>query len=135
MENNFYTVKLLDLILQPNKDESDMGLFIVMENVESDLKTTMEQFDQVGMTRDHVNKIIYNCVCAVKFIHSANVIHRDIKPANILIDSECRIKICDFGLARSLPESCVGQGSGNTKRMRDSIMKSDVTQDIAQYVM
>jgi mitogen-activated protein kinase 1/3 len=57
----------------------------------------------------------------MKFIHSANVMHRDIKPANILVDQECNIKICDFGLARSLPESLVGKGSGNSKRIRDSI--------------
>ena len=59
-------------------------------------------------------------------MHSANVIHRDLKPANILIDSACRIKLCDFGLSRSLPESCVGKGSGNSKRMRDSILKQRI---------
>jgi mitogen-activated protein kinase 1/3 len=57
----------------------------------------------------------------MKFIHSANVLHRDLKPANILINDDCKILICDFGLARTLPESCIGQGSGNSKRMRDCI--------------
>jgi hypothetical protein len=42
----------------------------------------------------------------------------------LLIDSDCNIKICDYGLSRTLPECCVGQGSGNSKRMRDSILKS-----------
>jgi mitogen-activated protein kinase 1/3 len=35
-------------------------------------------------------------------MHSAKVIHRDIKPANILINEDCSIKICDFGLSRSI---------------------------------
>jgi serine/threonine protein kinase len=35
-------------------------------------------------------------------MHSAKIIHRDIKPANILINEDCSIKICDFGLSRSL---------------------------------
>ena len=41
-------------------------------------------------------------LCAIKFLHSANIIHRDLQPANLLIDSTCSVKICDFGLARSL---------------------------------
>jgi len=30
--------------------------------------------------------------------------------------------ICDYGLARSLPESCIGKGSGDTKRIRQSLL-------------
>eukprot|EP00362_Geleiidae_sp_MMETSP1317_P000414 CAMPEP_0201282814 /NCGR_PEP_ID=MMETSP1317-20130820/6761_1 /ASSEMBLY_ACC=CAM_ASM_000770 /TAXON_ID=187299 /ORGANISM="Undescribed Undescribed, Strain Undescribed" /LENGTH=115 /DNA_ID=CAMNT_0047596835 /DNA_START=426 /DNA_END=773 /DNA_ORIENTATION=+ len=37
-------------------------------------------------------------------MHSANILHRDLKPANILINEDCTVKICDFGLARSIPE-------------------------------
>jgi serine/threonine protein kinase len=37
---------------------------------------------------------------ALKYMHSANVMHRDLKPANILVNSNCDLKICDFGLAR-----------------------------------
>jgi serine/threonine protein kinase len=38
----------------------------------------------------------------VKYLHSANVIHRDLKPANVLVNEDCSVKICDFGLARSI---------------------------------
>jgi len=37
----------------------------------------------------------------VKYIHSAGCLHRDLKPANVLINEDCTIKVCDFGLARS----------------------------------
>jgi mitogen-activated protein kinase 1/3 len=50
----------------------------------------------------HIQTIIYNLLCGIKYMHSARVIHRDIKPANILINEDCTIKICDFGLSRSL---------------------------------
>jgi p38 MAP kinase len=42
----------------------------------------------------------YILKCGLKYIHSAGVVHRDIKPSNILIDEQCGLKICDFGLAR-----------------------------------
>lgn len=35
-------------------------------------------------------------------MHSGDLIHRDLKPSNILINSDCHVKIADFGLARSV---------------------------------
>jgi len=35
------------------------------------------------------------------YIHSANCLHRDLKPGNILINEDCTVRICDFGMARS----------------------------------
>lgn len=46
--------------------------------------------------------MVYNLFCAVKYLHSANTLHRDLKPANILVNEDCSVKICDFGLARSI---------------------------------
>ena len=43
---------------------------------------------------------IYQVLRGLKYIHSANVIHRDLKPRNLLVNSNCDLKICDFGLAR-----------------------------------
>ena len=53
---------------------------------------------------DHIITILYNQICALNYIHSANIIHRDLKPSNFLIDNSCNIKICDFGFARVLPK-------------------------------
>jgi len=44
-------------------------------------------------------------LCGLKYIHSAKVIHRDIKPGNLLLNADCELKICDFGLSRGLVDS------------------------------
>ena len=38
----------------------------------------------------------------MKYMHTANLLHRDLKPSNLLLNSECHMKVADFGLARSL---------------------------------
>lgn len=37
----------------------------------------------------------------LKYLHTADILHRDMKPGNLLVNSNCLLKICDFGLARS----------------------------------
>ena len=42
---------------------------------------------QTLLTEEHVITMLYNQICALNYIHSADVMHRDLKPANFLIDS------------------------------------------------
>ena len=41
----------------------------------------------------------------VHAIHTAHVLHRDLKPGNLLVNKNCDLKICDFGLARAIDPS------------------------------
>ena len=50
----------------------------------------------------HKRYIIYQTLKCIKYMHSAELLHRDLKPSNILLNSECHVKVADFGLARSL---------------------------------
>ena len=54
------------------------------------------------LSDEHYKFIFYQICRAILFLHSANVIHRDLKPSNVLINEDCIIKLCDFGLSRNL---------------------------------
>ena len=50
----------------------------------------------------HKQYIVYQLLKCIKYMHSAELLHRDLKPSNLLLNSECHMKVADFGLARSL---------------------------------
>ena len=59
------------------------------------------------------------------FLHEANVAHRDLKPSNVLIDKHCNVKICDFGLSKTIPASFMGAKAFNTMSIRDKLFQKD----------
>lgn len=62
------------------------------------------------LSDDHCQYFIYQTLRALKAMHSANVLHRDLKPSNLLLNANCDLKVCDFGLARSAAASDDNQG-------------------------
>ena len=106
MLNQANVIRLLE-ILPPVQPACFDDLLIVFEFVETDLQKLIHS-DQ-PFTNDHVQYFLYQLLCGVRYIHSAHIIHRDLKPANVLVNSDCSLKICDFGLARSTggaPDLC-----------------------------
>jgi|TARA_B110001450_G_C17608203_1_gene476078 mitogen-activated protein kinase 1/3 len=82
--------KLLDIITPKNATSEDIDtLFIVMDHVETDLGKVIKSTSQCKLDKHHVRNIVYNLLCALNFLSSANVIHRDIKPGNILMNKYC----------------------------------------------
>ena len=71
-----------------------------MEYAESDLKKIIKS--NINLEMLHIQTIIYNLLCSIKYLHESNVLHRDLKPANVLINEDCTVKLCDYGLARSI---------------------------------
>ncbi|CAL1532156.1 unnamed protein product [Lymnaea stagnalis] len=84
------------------KAENDKDIYLVFEFMETDLHNVIKRGN---ILKDvHKQYVMYQLFKSTKYLHSGNVIHRDLKPSNILLDSECVVKLCDFGLARSLTQ-------------------------------
>jgi serine/threonine protein kinase len=84
-------------MLPPSRREF-RDIYIVFELMESDLHQVIKANDD--LTPEHHQFFFYQLLRGMKYIHAANVFHRDLKPRNILANADCKLKICDFGLAR-----------------------------------
>ncbi|CAK88232.1 unnamed protein product (macronuclear) [Paramecium tetraurelia] len=87
-------------ILEPQDPKSFDTIYVVMEYAQSDLKKLFKS--PIHLQFLHIQTIVYNICVGLKYLHSAKVLHRDLKPANVLLNEDCTVKICDFGLARSV---------------------------------
>ena len=100
MDANYHVTKLMRVIIPPCAEKKLDHIFLVMENGGVDLHKTLESADAVDFTEKDATRIIYQLLCSLNFLHSANLIHRDIKPQNILVDEDMNLKLCDLGLTR-----------------------------------
>uniref|UniRef100_A0A8D2JCJ6 mitogen-activated protein kinase n=1 Tax=Varanus komodoensis TaxID=61221 RepID=A0A8D2JCJ6_VARKO len=72
--------------------------YVITELMQSDLHKVI--VSPQPLSADHIKVFLYQILRGLKYLHSAGVLHRDIKPGNLLVNSNCVLKICDFGLAR-----------------------------------
>lgn len=87
-------------VLPPSSVNLMDDVYIVMELMESDMHHII--MSPQHLSEDHVKLFLYQILRGVKYLHSAGIIHRDLKPGNLLVNSNCLLKICDFGFARGI---------------------------------
>lgn len=88
-------------LLNVMKAENNSDIYLIFEYMETDLHAVI----RANILEDiHKQYIIYQLLKSLKYMHSGNVIHRDLKPSNILLNSDCLVKVADFGLARSIKQ-------------------------------
>lgn len=95
-------IRIKDIIRPPEKDKFK-DVYIAYELMDTDLHQIICSSQK--LTEDHCQYFLYQLLRGLKYIHSANVLHRDLKPSNLLLNANCDLKICDFGLARTTSES------------------------------
>ncbi len=102
-------VRLYDVFIPERRPHSQMfdSICLAFERAETSVDKLIKS--PLILKPENVRLIIYNILVGLNYIHSAGVMHRDIKPGNILINSDCSIRICDFGLARTFRASGTGR--------------------------
>ncbi|KAL8209683.1 hypothetical protein R6Q57_006415 [Mikania cordata] len=90
-------VEIKRIMLPPSR-RAFKDIYVVFELMESDLHQVIKANDD--LTHEHHRFFLYQMLRALKYMHTASVFHRDLKPKNILANANCKLKICDFGLAR-----------------------------------
>lgn len=100
--NHENVISIKDVYVPAADGPNFRDVYTVSELMDTDLHHIITSTQR--LTEDHRQYIIYQILRALKHIHSANVLHRDLKPSNILLNGNCDLKICDFGLARVNPD-------------------------------
>lgn len=93
--NHENIIRLFDVF----KTDNELDVYFTCECMESNLLSVIQAKTLREAQKPHV---IYQVLKALRYMHSGEVLHRDVKPENILVNSDCQVKICDFGTARSV---------------------------------
>ncbi|KAL4401696.1 MAPK protein Hog1 [Malassezia pachydermatis] len=118
-------ISLSDIFISPLED-----LYFVTELLGTDLHRLLTSRP---LEKQFVQYFLYQILRGLKYVHSAGVVHRDLKPSNILINENCDLKICDFGLARVQDPQMTGYVSTRYYRAPEIMLtwqKYDVAVDV-----
>ena len=98
--------------------EENGRLYIVMEYVGGG---TLKQRMAAGMQMRDITHVIREVASALSYAHGLGIVHRDVKPVNVLMDTNGRAVLSDFGIAKVLATSAAlthtGAGVGTPEYM------------------
>jgi serine/threonine protein kinase len=90
--------------------EADGAPYLVMPYISGG--TLGARMNQGPLTLDEIGVYLDQIGSALDYAHEQGIIHRDVKPSNLLIRSDGRLVLMDFGLAKVLEQSAVAADTG-----------------------
>jgi len=93
LSNHEAIVSLIEVINYHRK------LWLIFEFLDQDLKKYMDSVP--SLPANLIRSYLHQMLSGLEFCHARRIMHRDLKPQNLLIDSNGRLKLADFGLARA----------------------------------
>lgn len=114
--NNPYVVHCQDLQTIQHGDGIGWDIYIRME-----LLTPLKQAISREYKEIEVIRLAANMCSALNGCHQSNIIHRDIKPENILVSSDGKYKLGDFGIAKITEKTATGTLTGTYSYMAPEI--------------
>lgn len=73
-------------------------IYLVMDLYDTDLHRIIQS--KQPLTNEHHQYFMVQAMRGLKYLHESRVMHRDLKPSNFLVNGDCTLAICDFGMAR-----------------------------------
>jgi beta-lactam-binding protein with PASTA domain len=91
-----------------DRGEVDGAHYIAMEYVEG---ASLKDLIEGGLSVGEAVEIVRQVLAGAQFAHENGIVHRDLKPGNVLVDSEGRARVTDFGIARAGASEITQTGS------------------------
>ncbi|CAF3508416.1 hypothetical protein SNK03_011365 [Fusarium graminearum] len=92
-------VTMEEVVVGDDVSRPDNSLFLVLEFVEHDLKSILEDMPEPFLSSE-VKRLLLQLTSGIAYLHDNWILHRDLKTSNLLLNNRGQLKIADFGMAR-----------------------------------
>ncbi|WFD29071.1 hypothetical protein MSPP1_000076 [Malassezia sp. CBS 17886] len=91
-------------------------IYLVLTASDTDLSQIIRS--KQTLTEAHIKYFMVQLLRAVHCMHKAHILHRDLKPGNLLVNADCSLRVCDFGMARAFFSTSSSDGMRPTPPSR-----------------
>jgi serine/threonine protein kinase len=95
-------VEVYDIIVDIEKKEFFFIMEYAPENLDEALQRMKEPSPDKRLSPQAAKDLVFQLLLAMDVLHQNNILHRDLKLENVLVMASGKLKICDFGLARTV---------------------------------